>query len=233
MNPSLSSAKLRAARRASSHGGTMFVVAMTVAVLAALGVWAIQSAALEVRMAGCERQNMQTHYLAEYGILGAMQNLTSGMDSKILSIACNGDPVSGNHEACLSAPWNTADPLAQPPGKTCHRWPSAAAINQFYLPNGPAALDAADGGVPGSLGPTSMQGDFNVELTEVAQGPAMQGNSMGQNTYTYWVTLQADGKTQQALSPSSNYTAYYGSEGDELLRSRVRVGPTSQVVGCK
>ena len=49
----------------------MFVVAMTIAVLGAIGMWAIQSAALEVRMAGFGRQATQTHYLAEYGALAA------------------------------------------------------------------------------------------------------------------------------------------------------------------
>ncbi len=76
--PSLGAAKTRAFRRATSAGGTMFVVAMTLAVLSTIGAWALQSAALEVRMAGYERQSTQTHYLAEYGVMAAMQDLSPG-----------------------------------------------------------------------------------------------------------------------------------------------------------
>ena len=43
----------------------MFVVAMTIAVLASVGIYALAAAANEVRTSGNERQNTQTHYLAE------------------------------------------------------------------------------------------------------------------------------------------------------------------------
>src|SRR5580704_882781 len=79
-------AKRRASRRRTSAGGTMFVVAMTLAVLSTIGAWALQSAALEVRMAGYERQNTQTHYLAEYGVLAAMQDLQAPQLKAFLSL---------------------------------------------------------------------------------------------------------------------------------------------------
>ena len=54
----------------------MFIVAMTLAVLASVGVYALAAAANEVRTSGNERQNTQTHYLAEYGVLGAAHEMT-------------------------------------------------------------------------------------------------------------------------------------------------------------
>ncbi|HEY2510373.1 MAG TPA: pilus assembly PilX N-terminal domain-containing protein [Polyangiaceae bacterium] len=227
----LARAKQRARRRAAAMGGTMFVVAMTIAVLSAIGVWAIQSAALEVRMAGYERQNAQTHYLAEYGILAAMQDLAPGFIQNILPIAVCG--VGGTREVCTSAPWSAADPAnAKPLGKACHRWSNATALTSQFIPSGMTAIDSMDAGAPGSFGLNTLQGDFNVELTEVAQGPQQQGTSTGGMVF-YWVTLQSDGKTQQALS-GTNYAAYYGSEGDEQLRTRVLAGPIAplNLTGC-
>ena len=232
VNAPLAAAKRRARRRSTAMGGTMFVVAMTIAVLSAIGVWAIQSAALEVRMAGYERQNAQTHYLAEYGILSAMQDLAPGYIQNILPIAVCG--VGGTREVCTSSPWSSADPNAKPLGKACHRWSNATQLTSQFIPSGMSAIDSMDGGVPGSLGMNNLTGDFNVELTEVAQGPQQQGTSTGGMVF-YWVTLQSDGKTQQALDTSApNYTAYYGSEGDEQLRTRVLAGPIAplNLTGC-
>ena len=50
----------------------LFVVAMVIAVLASVGLYALAAASIEVRASGNERQNTQTHYLAEYGILAAI-----------------------------------------------------------------------------------------------------------------------------------------------------------------
>jgi hypothetical protein len=179
-------------------------------------------------MAGYERQNAQTHYLAEYGVLGAMQNLSPDYAPTWLGYALCG--LNGAIETCNSNPWIAADPSASSMGKSCHRWSSAQAVTSQYIPSSLVPLDPADAGVAGSLGITNMVGDFNVELTEVAQGPPVTGTSAAGNQYFYWVTLQSVGKTQQALQ-GNNYTAYYGSEGDEQLRSRVQVGPIPQV-GC-
>ena len=71
----LALAKRRAALRRRDEGAVMFIVAMTLAVLASVGVYALAAAATEVRTSGNERQNTQTHYLAEYGVLGAAREM--------------------------------------------------------------------------------------------------------------------------------------------------------------
>jgi hypothetical protein len=211
----------------------MFVVAMTIAVLGSIGAWAVQSAALEVRMAGYERQNTQTHYLAEYGILSASQDLGPGYAQQLVGLAVCG--TGGTREACNNAQWSVADPNATTLSKSCHRWTNATQATTQFIPSGMTPLDSADGGgAPGSFGVSNTVGDFNVELTEVAQGPTVSGTSGGPTgMFFYYVTLTSDGKTQQALS-GTNYAAFYGSEGDEQLRSRVVVGPMPQInlTGC-
>src|SRR5580704_11905586 len=99
-------AKRRASRRRTSAGGTMFVVAMTLAVLSTVGAWALQSAALEVRMAGYERQSTQTHYLAEYGVMATMQEVSPTTAQGVLPLALCGtnNGTTAQHAACLSVP---------------------------------------------------------------------------------------------------------------------------------
>src|ERR1700728_3330974 len=77
MAPSILHAKQRSSRRRGSAGAAMFVVAMTMAVLVSVGVYALAASANETRTAGNERQSTQTHYLADYGIVGAAHEVTS------------------------------------------------------------------------------------------------------------------------------------------------------------
>jgi hypothetical protein len=228
--PRLALARRRAALRASSGGGIMFVVAMTLAVLAGLGAWALQSAALEVRMAGYERQNTQTHYISEYGVLAAMQNLDPTHAQAIIPGAVGG--VNGTRPTCVSAP-TQYDTSSTCLARACWVWLNAqsaislANSSYTYPATGtPYAIDPSSTTAAGSLGYTAMQGDFTVEMTEPAQASsASQPGTSGQAFY--WVTLSSYGQTNLALDAGS--TASFNSQGDETLRSRVLVGPVPPV----
>jgi len=232
-------AKRRALRRRSSAGGTMFVVAMTLAVLSAIGAWALQSAALEVRMAGYERQSTQTHYLAEYGVMAAMQDVTPTTLPIIAPAALCGVTSAGAivHAACSSVPClnYSATPVTVMTGtgcgeltsvynvaKTCYRWDTALS-GGFPVSDQTSStplLDVGDGGVgglPGSLGATNTQGNFAAEFTDLMNAPQVAGFSTGGGMSTYWATVTAYGQT----STSAGIT----SQGTEQLRSRLQVGP--------
>jgi len=226
----------------------MFVVAMTLAVLSTIGAWALQSAALEVRMAGYERQSTQTHYLAEYGVMDAMQDLSPGTAQAVVQGAMCGVPTANGvvHAACVSVPCVdfTQFPVAstcsevtvpgtvhsvKPVAGTCWRWEANAMGGGFPVATTMNPIDGADGGVsgaPGSLGATNTQGSFSAEVTEVGQGPAPSGFSQsstpGAPTF-YWAMVTSYGRTSTAGSNSS--------EGDEQLRARLEVGPLSIVMG--
>ena len=110
----LALAKARTARRRREGGAIMFVVAMTTAVLASVGVFALAAAATEVRMSGNERQNTQTHYLAEYGVVGMAREMTSSKADFYVHM------MSGTPDAlCASLQYvpATANPIA----KMCRR----------------------------------------------------------------------------------------------------------------
>jgi Tfp pilus assembly protein PilX len=239
--PSLDANRLtalhRARRRRTSAGGTMFVVAMTIAVLSAIGAWALQSAALEVRMAGYERQSMQTHYLAEYGVLAAMQDLNATQLLAILQAPASGGNnclsvscvTGGTTFGCVPALTMTPIPKID---QTCAKWTSSSQIDSAT--NYPGVgwssstnpLDAPSGSyptaVPGSFGQVSTTGDFSVEVSDVASGPARAGFSQ---MHFYWAIVSAYGQTNQNASGVSGVINDLVSQGDETLRTRIQVGP--------
>ena len=216
----------------------MFVVAMTIAVLSAIGAWALQSAALEVRMAGYERQSMQTHYLAEYGVLAAMQDLNATQLMAILQA-----PATGGND-CVAVPCITGGTtfgcipaLAICPipkiDQTCAKWTSSSQIASttnfsavgWSSTTNPLDVQTGSGtsAVPGSLGQTSTVGNFAVEVTDVSSGPARAGFS---SMHFYWAIVSAYGQTNQPSDPhAATPINQLLSQGNETLRTRIQVGP--------
>jgi len=219
----------------------MFVVAMTLAVLSTVGAWALQSAALEVRMAGYERQSTQTHYLAEYGLVAATEDVSPTSLPTIFANAINGSTsgTTTTHSACLALPCVnfTTTPVsvnaactelagATPPSMGCWRWEMASFGPGFSFPTTQSLLDSADGGLtgtPGSLGATNMQGNISAELTDF--DPVATTGGFSGPMCSYWATLTAYGQTQATGSTTSL------GQGSELLRARLGIGPIPG--GCK
>jgi hypothetical protein len=80
----------------------MFVVATTLALLAAMGVYALSSTSAEVRVSGYQRQAMQTHYVTELGT-GATADTFSGENATYI----DNQMRSYSSTACKSTPTNT------------------------------------------------------------------------------------------------------------------------------
>ena len=76
MNPTLL-ARRRSERRRQQGGVAMFIVSMMMTVLATVGLFALAAASTEMKTAGNERQNTQTHYLAEYGVVAIAHEVDS------------------------------------------------------------------------------------------------------------------------------------------------------------
>jgi len=202
----------------------MFIVAMTLAVLASLGVYALAAASMEVRTSGNERQSTQTHYLAEYGVVSATFELTSTRSQWYL-----GTMQSTPDSSCVSLPGvpSTVDPASRACWRmgsseiakttTGGKW-AAAAIDNSYQDK-PLETNNA----PGSFGPVPMQGDFFVELTEPLQVPATR-NSLNLHLCFVNFTVTSTGLTNPYYA-SLDPTGSYGGEGVEVQRARVVAGP--------
>jgi Tfp pilus assembly protein PilX len=227
----LALAKRRAARRRRNGGAVMFIVAMTLAVLASVGVYALAAAATEVRTSGNERQNTQTHYLAEYGVLGAAREMVGSRALFTVKLMKSATYRDTNCVSLQGVP-STAPPAAI----ACVRmgaqelgagWALPAAqipITKYGGNNGSQPYSA--GILPGSFGPTPMNGDFFVELTEPMQLSAPARYSTNSNACFAQITATSIGFTQPFFPSAVNaLAATYGGEGVETERARLVAGP--------
>jgi hypothetical protein len=216
-------AKVRSSRRCREGGAAMFIVAMTIAVLASVGMYALAAASNELRTSGNERQNTQTHYLATYGVLGTSHELIATRAQFYMGLM-----LSNPDSPCVSLPNvpSTADPLT----KACRRLGSAelgqAWANPITVPytgNAPYAPLTA----PGSFGATPMSGDFFVELTDPVElsPPARYATDL--HFCFVQLTATSSGITQPLFPwlTAGGSTAQYGGEGVETERARIVAGP--------
>jgi hypothetical protein len=213
-------AKRRAALRQSEEGAVMFIVAMTLAVLASVGVYALAAAATEVRTSGNERQNTQTHYLAQYGVLGAAREMAG---SRALFTVKVMKSTTLQDTKCVSL--QGVPTTASPAALACVRMGSGelgAGWNQPIIVPYTAAAYAAP---PGSFGAVPMNGDFFVELTEPMQLSAPARYSTNSNACFAQLTATSIGFTQPGVAGVTDPTALFGAEGVETQRARLVAGP--------
>lgn len=219
-------AKRRARSRRGQAGAAMFIVAMTLAVLASVGIYALAAAASEVRTSGNERQNTQTHYLAEYGIIGAAHELASTKALYYIGL------MLSVPDACpLSLPGVDVT-VADRMGKACRRlgsdelggaWKAAGALITVPYTGGQPFAASTN---PGSFGPTPMSGDFFVEIADPTQANSPARYALNLNFCFEALTVTSSGITQP-LYPSLTFdaTRQFAGEGIEVQRARLIAGP--------
>jgi hypothetical protein len=221
--------KRSARRRSRSGGAVIFIVAMTLAVLASLGLYALQSASNEVKTSGYQRQNAQSHYLSEYGTLtgtNAMSGTTGQLYLGLMRSTTTMDTL------CTSL--SGVNPSASNLTKSCRRMGSAELGNAWGTSITP--IIAATPSVAGSLGPYALTGDFYVEITDPQTGATMFGIDTRLGLCFQSFTLTAVGITEpdQAMLATQGVTltptAFYASEGLEMSRARITAGPMRN--GC-
>jgi hypothetical protein len=212
----LSGAKARVRQRARERGAVMFIVAMTLAVIAAMGMYALNIAATEIKTAGFIREETQVHYLSEFGVLGAAQEITGAKTQFHLSKMIT-EPATGC--ASLHGVPSTAGalPLAcrmmevQTLGLT---WvtplPAQPLLLQPWTANNSEAAR-------GSVGLPTAPG-FYVELTDPTTRTAPPGYSLEQGLCFMGFTANSVGLSQVA-------SGSFVSEGLETSRGRIVGGP--------
>jgi hypothetical protein len=221
MDKPLLLAKRRGSRRAGEAGAAMFVIAMTLAVLASVGVYALAAAANEVRTAGNERQSTQTHYLAQYGVVGANHELIASKAQYYVGLMLGPQTTE---QTCASLPGITSTSAVAPITKACRRLYSSElggtwTPQPFIVPYTAAAYAST----PGSLGPVPMAGDFFIELTEPAKAHAAARYATDLSFCFVRLTVTSNGLTQPVVT--SQTTAVYANEGLEVQRARLIAGP--------
>ena len=220
----MSNARYRASRRAKEGGAIIFIVAMTLAVLASLGLYALTAASNEIRTSGYERQNTQTQYLAEYAVMGGTQRIDPGYAGYLFGEVP--DPLKSSYAAAklpnhgcyaLSGVQSTT-PL---PGKFCQKIQSSE-FAWSSTPLRPSSL-ALTGTSTGSFGVANMDGDFVVEITDPMTGPPSPGfgSGTGSNSCDVMFTLTGVGRTM--LHSATPSWVEYGNASVALTRAQVVV----------
>lgn len=169
----------RRSRRARSRRGvTVFVVLLVISMLAAVGVFAARSAQLGVSNAGRYREMMQTHYIAEGGMQGAISEFSrdpSGYLVKLRNSPALSATASTGEFPCQDIPFAAASVTGFKPCSTvCLRLGLGAveaaaqrrASNSAFTVYNTKSTDAAVGSLPGSFGMADVAGNFSVEFTD-------------------------------------------------------------------
>jgi len=227
MNP-LALAKRRAALRHRDEGAVMFVVAMTIAVLASVGVYALAAAATEVRTSGNERQNTQTHYLAEYGVIGAAHEMAGARALFTVKLMTSTTYQDTNCVSLQGVP--TTAPAS---ARACVRMGAEELGSAWTMPKVVTKYGGSNASqpytptvLPGTFGSTPMEGDFFVELTEPMKLSAPARYSTNSNACFAQITATSIGFTQPVFPGVLNTTtATFGGEGVETQRARLVAGP--------
>jgi hypothetical protein len=201
----------------------MFIVAMTLAVIAAMGMYALNIAATEVKTAGFIREETQVHYLSQFGVLAAAQAIT-GTNTPLYLSQMLANPTAG--AGCASL----------------HNIPSGAggvplACIQLYSENlgltwatppppQPTLLQPWTGNTSevarGSVG-LPISPEFYVELSDPTSRRPPAGYDLNQGLCFIEFTASSVG-----VSPLT--VGSYISEGLETSRGRIVGGPSR--TGC-
>ncbi|MBS2011842.1 MAG: hypothetical protein JST00_03050 [Deltaproteobacteria bacterium] len=95
-------ARRRARRRRDSAGAAMFIVAVTLGLLAVMGLYGLTATAADIRAAGHTRETLQAQKTAEHAMVVTAELLTPSRAKEIYeAMYGNGD---ANTKNCLSTP---------------------------------------------------------------------------------------------------------------------------------
>ncbi|MFO0663664.1 MAG: pilus assembly PilX N-terminal domain-containing protein [Polyangiaceae bacterium] len=211
---SLSTLKLRVRRRRESRGAIIFIVAMTLALLAAMGVYALAATSAEARVSGYQRQATQTHYTTEMG-LGAAVDALSAENASYIERQMKVAPST----ACLSTP--IPGPTVSDIAKQCARLTPAYFSSKWTADNSGTTTAAMNtttnlwGPILTGSGTPDLKADFVGEVTEPLTGGAQAGFDTNNGKCFRRFTISGYGKmvdTPKILS-------------QEAARARVSAGP--------
>ena len=233
MKQQLDLVKQRSARRQAADGAAMFVVSMTLAVLASVGLFALAAASTEVKTSGNERQATQTHNLADYAMISAAHEVTGSKAQGFLGLmmTTGSSSYSATVDKCMSLPLPASVAANDALTRACRRieskeiqtlgnWAMAPTV-MYGGGTTPNSTPNAVGVLPGSLGTTSTDGAFFVELTNPQQMTAPARYALNLNLCFVQFTATSGGVTHPWFGGNIDY----GHQDTELQRGRLVAGP--------
>jgi len=217
---------LRRSRR-SERGAVIFIVIMVLTVLSAIGIFAARAAGLNQRMSGYARQATQTAYVAEYGTLAMIDELSGDRKAIYLAEMAKGTELCRADERISGVATM---------GLPCYRVYMSEL--QDRLQEDKSGITMFDDTAAGSFGSTELRGDFVVELTDRSRaGRAIAGMDQGGvgPRFRYdQVTLTTTGQVRPNPGAAVPNTAVCSTTDEQMaaqvagtrsMRAIVQVGP--------
>jgi hypothetical protein len=231
----------KTSQKLRERGAIVFIVAMTLAVLASLGLFALVAAAGEVKTAGHERQNLQSHYLSETGVVAAALAINQIGDGITMPMTLDsgsgkvGDFDPGqprNHCWSLAAVPNTAPNAAKECKILLYRPPytggvqpdlfGALNVNNFNTAANFSCAPPSAACPPPSpnrvLSPAMVDPELRVEVTDMFAGATLNKNATGGQQLVVYRPCTVTVTTYGETLPTSGY---FGGAGLEVGRARV------------
>jgi hypothetical protein len=208
--------QLLARVRARRHqgGAILFIVAMTLALLGALGVYALGAATSEIKTSGYARQAAQTHYISEYGTI-AMLDAFSPANASYFDAQMLLSPATMNCKSAVKAGSSEVTAIAQ----RCAKVPQEYFTTAWKGASGTgAAVTRPDSLSPGVSTATPR---FTSELTDPITGGFQPGFDVNNGKCFRRYTITTYGQLQNnAANDATTLTL-----GREIGRARVTTGP--------
>jgi hypothetical protein len=209
--------------RRGERGAAIFIVVMVLTMLTGIGVFAIRAASLAEAASGYDRQNSQNHYVGEYGMLGAVTELSTGRRNWY-----HQKMTEGKERCVANASLTSA--LSKVPCYPIHATEVQAGVSSNFTarPLFEPATTTAGVTTPGSLGPAGLDGDFRVEMTDPGPvGLPVAGTDVGGTSVWryYQVTLTSVGQVRPSGDPATCVATSAGVAGNETGRAFIVMGP--------
>lgn len=205
----------RVRARRSREGAILFVVAMTLALLGAIGAYAMSGATSEIRTSGYARQAAQSHYVSELGTL-AMVDAFSPLNASYFDAQMLLAPATAQCKSSLPSATPTTTPtVAQRCAKVPQEYFStawktgSATVTGSSTPFKPSSLSPT--------GSTALTPRFTSEITDPITGGFQPGFDVNNGKCFRRYTITTYGQLSNA---GETLTL-----SREIGRARVTAGP--------
>lgn len=217
---------LRAIRRArarkDSAGAAMFIVAVTLGLLAAMGVYGLSSTAIDIRAAGHFREAAQAQSAAEHALVLSADSFTPGTAGELVKAMMSGRTGGGSPADIQATNCKTANPYdgnaEYRAAQACLNWTPKEMSNISKKVNA-WTLDTTTQTTftPDSFGPVPNRAYVRVEVTNPVDIPPPPGTGLN-DRYTF---TQVTVTTFVDMKPSATGAIQTSTLG----RGRLTVGP--------
>jgi len=219
----------------------MFIVAVTLALLAAMGVYGLTATAVDVRSAGHLRQAAQAQAAAEHALMLTADTFTPGTSGELIKAMQAGQTSGGvdiQATKCRTAnPYNLATNAEQRAAQACLSWSLSemarishkvntwrdGTSGSLFDPNDSTMVNQFSTFTPQSFGDVAQRPFARVEVTNPVDIPPPPGSAINDRfTYTQvTVTTFVDMKNATDQATARTLPAESVAQG----RGRITVGP--------